>query len=246
MGSQTHLSEALDIFRRLNMPESEQWVLGQLGYTSLQLGDCARAEKQLTDALVIAERLEDEFWQAWVGLRLGEMWNQQGKSELALSYIAGAYQTAEKLKYQHFKAAVLYDWGDVFLNQQDWVNAEQKYQEAYNLRHGSGRIEEALPALAGLAYVAYQQEKLETAAAQSEQLWQTWQASPAMAERANLKLYWMLGMVWDGLGDDRAPDLWEKAQALLFERSEKIPDKGARKTFLEQVPAHRAILKIPI
>jgi tetratricopeptide (TPR) repeat protein len=246
MGSQTHLSEALDIFRRLNMPESEQWVLGQLGYTSLQLGDYARAEKQLAEALVIAERLEDEFWQAWVGLRLGEMWNQQGKSEFGLSYLAGAYQTAEKLKYQHFKAAVLYAWGDVFLSRQDWVNAEQKYQEAYDLRHGAGRIEEALPALTGLAYVAYRQEKLETAAAQAEQLWQTWQASPAIADRANLRLYWMLGVVWDGLGDDRAADLWEKAQALLFERSKKIPDKRARKMFLEQVPAHRALLKVAI
>ncbi len=243
IGSLTHLSEALDMFRRLNTPESEQWVLGQLGYTSIQLGDYARAEKQLAEALVIAERLEDEFWQAWVGLRLGEMWNQQGKSEFALSYITGAYQTAEKFNYQHFKAAVLYAWGDVFLSRQEWVNAEQKYQEGYDLRHGAGRIEEALPALAGLAYVAYRQEKLETAAAHAEQLWLSWQGSPAWAERANLKLYWMLGMVWDGLGDSRAVELWNTARALLQKRCEKIPDEGARRMYLEQVPAHRAILK---
>jgi DNA-binding SARP family transcriptional activator/predicted ATPase len=243
-GSLSYQKEALATFRRLKMPESEQWVLGQLGYTSIQLGDYAEAEKQLTGALVIAERLGDEFWRAWVGLRLGEMWIQRGKSEIALSYIIRAFETAEQLQYGNFKAAVLYGWGDLFLSQQDWANAEQKYQDAYDLRHGSGRIEEASPALAGLAYVACQQEKLETATACAEQLWQTWQASPAMAERANLKLYWMLGMVWDGLGDSRANDLWKQAHALLLERSEKIPDEGLRKMFLEEVPAHRAILRV--
>jgi hypothetical protein len=56
----------------------------------------------------------------------------------------------------------------------------------------------------------------------------------------------MLGMVWDGLGDSRANNLWEKAHALLHARSEKIPDEAVRKMFLEQVPAHREILKVPI
>jgi predicted negative regulator of RcsB-dependent stress response len=116
----------------------------------------ARAEEQLTEAQMIARRLEDEYWQAWVGLRLGEMLIQQGRSESALSYVTRAHQTAEKLEYHNFRAAVLYDWGDVFLSQQEWANTEQKFQEAYDSRHGSGRIEEASPALAGLAYVACQ------------------------------------------------------------------------------------------
>ena len=156
------------------------------------------------------------------------------------------WTTAEQFQYLNFKAAVLYYWGNVLLSQQDWANAEQKFQKSYDLRHGSGRTEEALPALAGLAYVAYQQKMPTIAAAHAEQLWQTWQKAPAMAERANLKLYWMLGVVWDGVGDKRASSLWEKSHALLLERSEKIPDEGVRKMFLEQVPAHRAILDIPI
>ncbi len=51
-------------------------------------------------------------------------------------------------------------------------------------------------------------------------------------------------MVWDSLGDNRANNLWEKARVLLHERCEKIPDEGARKMFLEQVPAHRAVLEV--
>jgi hypothetical protein len=102
-----------------------------------------------------------------------------------------------------------------------------------------------MPDLAGLAYTAYRQGMPETAAGHAEQLWQTWQESPAWAERANLKLYWILGVVWDGVGDSRASSLWKKARALLLERSEKIPDECVRKMFLEQVPAHRAILEVP-
>jgi hypothetical protein len=49
-------------------------------------------------------------------------------------------------------------------------------------------------------------------------------------------------MVWDGLADSRAEELWQKAHALLHQRSEMIPDEQSRKMFLEQVPACRAIL----
>ena len=98
-------------------------------------------------------------------------------------------------------------------------------------------------ALAGLAYAAYQQEILTTAAAHAEQLWQTLQESPALAERVDLKVYWMLGMVWQGLGDSRTDNLWKEARTLLQQRSEKFSNEAARQMFLEEVPAHRAILK---
>ena len=72
---------------------------------------------------------------------------------------------------------------------------------------------------------------------------QTWQESPAWGERANLKLYWMLGMVWRGLKDSRFKIVREKAKTLLRERSEKIEDDEARQMFLENVSSHREILK---
>lgn len=142
------------------------------------------------------------------------------------------------------QARVLYDWGNTLLSQANWASAEQKFQKAFELWHRSRRPERATLSLAGLAYVAYQQQMPAVAAAHAEQLWQTWQETPALAERADLKLYWMLGVVWEELGDNRANDVWKKAHALLRERSEKIPDEAARKMFLEQVPAHQAILEV--
>jgi hypothetical protein len=56
----------------------------------------------------------------------------------------------------------------------------------------------------------------------------------------------MLGMVWQGVGDSRANDLWQKSRVLLHQRSEKIPDADARKMFLEQVPVNRTIWQISI
>jgi len=245
-GSLAYQKEALATFRRLKMPESEQWLLGEMGNTATRLGDYASAEQNLIEALAIARHLEDEFWQAWVKLRLGAMWNERGESDKALFFIIDAYQTAEELGNPRFLAAVLYYWGNVLLSQRDWANASNKYQEAYDLWLGAEQNEQALPALAGLAYVAYQQEMPETAAARAEQLWLAWQESPAWAERARLELFWKLGVVWDGLGDERANNLWKQAQALLYKRCEKIPEGPARKMYLEQVPSHRAILKTPI
>jgi hypothetical protein len=53
----------------------------------------------------------------------------------------------------------------------------------------------------------------------------------------------MLGMVWQGLNDSRDDSVWEKAQTLLRERSEKIDDVEARQMFLQNISAHRAILE---
>jgi DNA-binding SARP family transcriptional activator/predicted ATPase len=245
-GSQSAHEEALALFRRLHMPESVAWILGQLGYTAIQLGDYDKAQKRLAEALGIAIQLEDLFWQGWVKLRLGSLAIEQGEPDKALSYITEALQTAEHFQYLNFRSAVLYEWGNLLLSQGDWANAADKFQEAYDYRQGAGRIENATPSLACLAYATYRQGLRETAAGHAEQLWQTWQESPDMAERADLILYWRLGIVWDGLEDERAHDLWQKARDLLHRRIETIPDERARKLFLEQVPAHRALLKVPI
>ena len=100
-----------------------------------------------------------------------------------------------------------------------------------------------MKALAGLAYAAYKQEEITTAGSHAERLWQFWQESPAWAERANLKNYWMLGQVWQGLKDSRFKVMREKARTLLRERSEKIEDEEARQMFLENVTVHRAIME---
>ena len=222
-GSQTTYEEALAIFRRLNMPESEQWILGQLGYTTIQLGDYKKAQNFLAEALAIANQLEDLFWQGWVKLRLGALGIEQGEPEKVSPYIAEALQTAEHFQNLNFRPAVLYEWGNLLLSQADWANAADKFQEAYDYRQGLGRIERAAPALAGLAYATYQQGLWEKGSAHADQLWQIWQESPEMAERADLKLYWRLGTIWEGLGDSRANLVWQKAHTLLRDRSEEDP-----------------------
>ncbi|MFZ0544665.1 MAG: tetratricopeptide repeat protein [Candidatus Promineifilaceae bacterium] len=240
--SQHYQEQGLAIYHRLNMPGEEQMLLGGLGEVAIKLGDYVTAEQHLTEALALAEQVKDLFWQAWVKHRLGEMWHGRGESEKALAFIAQAIQTAEAFQYINFKAGVLYTWGNVLLSQGEWGSAEEKFQKAYDLRQGSGRTEQALPSLAGLAYATYQQEKPETAASLAERLWESLRAAPVVAERATMKLYWMLGMVWDGLGDGRANDLWARAYDLLRSRCDKIPDERRRKLFLEQISSHRAII----
>jgi len=84
---------------------------------------------------------------------------------------------------------------------------------------------------------------LATAASHAEHLWQFWQESPAWAERANLKLHWMLGVVWQGLKDSRFMIVREKAKSLLKQPSEKNEDDVTRQMFLENVSVHRVILE---
>jgi predicted ATPase/Tfp pilus assembly protein PilF len=243
VGTQRVQKESLAIRRRLNVPVEIQMTLGSLGHTTLQLGDYVTAKKQLTEALGMAVQTKDAFWQAWVKLRLGEIWLELGEIEKALALIQEAFQTAEQVQNLPFLAAVLYQWGNLSLTKKDWAEAEKKFQAAYDLWDKRGKTENSMKALAGLAYAAYKQEEITTAASHAERLWQFWQESPAWAERANLKLYWMLGVVWQGLKDSRFKVVRKKAKALLRERSEKIEDEEARRMFLENASVHRAIME---
>ena len=243
VGAQRVQKESLATRRWLNVTVDIQMMLGSLGHTTLQLGDYDSAEKQLTESLEMAVQTKDEFWQAWVKLRLGELWHERGEIERSLSLINEAFQMVEKLQRIPLQARVLYDWGNVLVSQEDWTEAEKKFQTAYDLWNNSGKKEQSLQALAGLAYTTYRQKEVTTAASHAEHLWQTWQEAPAWAERANLKLFWMLGMVWQGLGDSRVNKLWKKARTLLEKRSEKIEDMDARQIFMQNISAHRAILE---
>jgi len=178
-----------------------------------------------------------------VKLRLGEMWHERGEIEKALSFIKEAFQTAEEVQNLPFLAAVLYYWGNLSITQKDWAKAEKKFQAAYDLWTKRGKTENVMQALAGLAYAAYQQKETTTATSHAEHLWETLQESATRAERANLKLYWMLGKVWECLKDSRFKIVQEKAKTLLRERSEKIPDDTARQMFLQNIAVHRAILE---
>ena len=141
--------ESLETYRRLNLPISEQILLGSLGHTTLQLGDYDSAEKQLNEALAMAIQTKDEFWQAWVTLRLGELWHEKEKSEKALTLIVEAYQTAQKVQNPRFQAAVLYHWGNVLSDQEDWAQAEEKFQKAFELWQESGKTENSMQAEQG-------------------------------------------------------------------------------------------------
>lgn len=242
-GSQSYHEEALAVFRQLHVIGSEQWLLGELGYTATLLGDYTKAEENLTAALAIAQKIKDVFWEAWVKTRMGTLLNEQGKPAEALPLITAAFAVAEQLENPRFQGMVLLDWGYVLLNQEAWAEAEQKFAESYRLWMGLEQVKQAMPSLAGLAFAAYQQGNVEAATAHAEKLWQVWQASPVLAQNANLKLYWMLGVVWSGVGDSRADQLWQDASALLQTRSKKIADTRVRAMFMADVPAHRVVLE---
>ena len=243
VGAQRVQKESLAIHHQLNVAVDIQMALGSLGHTAFQLGDYDSAEKQLTESLEMAIKTKDEFWQAWVKLRLGELWHERGDIKRSLSLINEAYQIAEKVQNHVFQAAVVYHWGNLLLSQEVWAEAEKKFQEAYDLWDKSGKTEQSMQALAGLAYTMYRLDTPAKATEHAEHLWQVWQESPAWVERANLKLYWMLGTVWQGLKDKRFKTVREKAKTLLRERSQKIEDEEARRMFLENVTVHRAIMK---
>jgi tetratricopeptide (TPR) repeat protein len=239
--SRQYQEEALLKFQQLNILESVQWLLGELGHTALNLGDYAEAEARYTAAIAIAEKLGQSFFRDWWGVQLAALRTTQGRPDEALHLVETAFATSVELDNTLLQQRALFDWGNVLLAQGEWAAATDKYQQVVDAYLAVEQTEQATPALGGLALAAFEQGQVEQAAVFAEQVWQVWQDNPAIAQRADLRLYRRIGTVWDGLQDRRSAELWQTAYNLLEERTQHISDANLRELFRRQVPAHRAI-----
>jgi tetratricopeptide (TPR) repeat protein len=223
----------------------EAFGLGNLGFNYHQLGQFEKGRNALERALKLNEELGARQNRAYNLLNLGLSNWRIGDLDAALSKLEVALTEFEAigdslgLGYSHlYKAFALEAIGDCQGARDSHHNAK-KFLSELEL-HGNSQ-----DAQAGMARCALEGDQLEEAQEYVTELWEYLNHS----EEKNMELpvwaYLTCASVYEASGDEaKARAAIKGGHQQLMSLADKIGDPEWRKSFLENVPEHRELLKL--
>jgi tetratricopeptide (TPR) repeat protein len=162
--------------------------------------------------------------------------------EGALDYSQQALVIAEELGDLTTQAEVWNILGLTQANLGRFAEAEELHQKALSLRRELGLDHLALDTLAGLARVNLGQGELAAARAHVDEILACLDAGHTLEGTAEpIRVYLTCYRVLQANQDARAASVLLSAYTLLQERASKISDEELRRSYLENIAAHREI-----
>ena len=121
--------------------------------------------------------------------------------------------------------------------------AAESYQQAIELRREMGQHHMVIESLAGLARVSLAQGKLSLALGQVEEILAFLEDNSLDGTEEPFRIYLTCCHVLRANQDPRAQTILNTAYHLLQEQAAKVGDEEMRRSFLENVAAHREIVE---
>jgi len=124
--------------------------------------------------------------------------------------------------------------------------AEVAYREALAIRRETGQVALAIEDVAGLGRVALARGRPEEAKGYAEECLAHIEARGVDGIEQIFEVYLACVRILEACGDvytEQAREILEQAYTLLMERADKIGDEALRRSFLENVPTHRELMR---
>lgn len=138
-------------------------LLDNLGFEQFLLGNIEEAGIQFKQGLKIARNINSPLFICRHRANLGLLDMVQGKIEAAHRHFGDALQLAQDMGANWDECLIRNRWGDCFLAEDAWANAEAQYQSALEVGKRAGFSEHEAQALWGLAQVAEKQKLFDAA-----------------------------------------------------------------------------------
>jgi predicted ATPase/class 3 adenylate cyclase len=232
---------ALALCRTLGNRDDESQALYYIGAVSLALGDYAAARSHVEQALAIAREIGDRRVESEFLACLSLLFHQQGNHQAALATSRQALDIAQEMNDNPAQALAWRQRGHALLGAGQRNEALEAYQRAVALREELGQPNLATESLAGIALVYLAQRDIVQARAQVEQILRYLEGGTLDGTEEPFRIYLACYHVLRASRDPRAPSMLRTAVSLLRERAANIDDPAQRRSFLEQVPANRAL-----
>jgi DNA-binding SARP family transcriptional activator/Tfp pilus assembly protein PilF len=243
VGARAYYERSLRICRETGDRLGGAGALFALGRAARALGDYAVAMADVEQAMDVYRKIGHPHSEASNLWEQGMISHLQGDDRLALERASQALQIAQTLGDRHTRAAALTIMAHARLGLADPAGAATAYQEAVGLRRELGQHNLVIEALAGLARTALTQDDRAQALGFAEEILAHLETGTLDGTHEPLRIYLTLYHVLDAMDDPRAGTILVTAYSLLQERAEVIPDEDARRSFLENVSAHREIVR---
>jgi predicted ATPase len=241
--AETYFTQGLAILQEaVFRPDDESLLLAYLGRSALAQGDQERTWHLLSWALHTGDGPSAMDGHARALLGLGWLAHDQGDEHEAHSLAEQALALAQESWQPRVERSALRLLGHILAT---WGRLEQAtlaYTQALEIGRGLGYRYLAIDSTADLARVALSAGDLPQAMAYAAT------ALDYLAERAPdwleepIRIFLTCYEALRATSDRRADEVLDLGHALLLERAAQFDDEERRRRYLENVPAHRALL----
>jgi tetratricopeptide (TPR) repeat protein/class 3 adenylate cyclase len=237
--------QALQLSREMGFRISESVLLNNLGVMYIDQGFYEKAKDHYERSLAIKREIEDRDGEALVLGNIGLIYHQLDENETACRYCREALAIAREIGGRHVEASALTNLSHALMALAEHEEASHSYGQALALRREMGQHKEVQQPLAGLARVALVKGQLAQALTYVEELLTLFTAGQRPDSSVDpFRIYLACYEVLAAARDPRAGPLLQMAYDLLQAEAGRFTDPEVRCSFLENVPAHRAIMTI--
>ncbi|MFC2030087.1 tetratricopeptide repeat protein, partial [Chloroflexota bacterium] len=243
--AEQHYRQALEIEREIGEREGEGVSLLSLGNLSLYLGAYAEAERRYHQALAIHREVGARQNEAWTLGNLGLLAHYRDDQETALQHAQEALRMAQELGHQTMQAAMWLKVGHALAGLERLEESASAYGQSLAQRRDLEQADMATEPLAGLARVCQSEGDLVQAQAHVEEILEHLESGGTLdGTIAPFQVYLICYRVLEASGDSHAREILVTAHDQLQERAARITDPGLRRSFLENVAAHRDLVEL--
>ena len=244
-----YCEKALSIVREVGYRRGESIILGNFGLASLLLGDYGEAKAYHEQALRISREADALFEEGRLLAHLSLVLHLLGDDKAACECARQALSIVKSADMRETQGRALTFLGHALVGLGELSEAVDAYQQALDIRRELGQPHLAMETLAGLAQVSLVQSDLIQAQIYGEEILDYLESYPSTESGHALdgtvepfRVYLTCYRVLRANQDSRAETILKEAHALLQERAAKIDDEEMRRSFLENVVAHREIV----
>lgn len=241
--AQTIYRQGLQLCREIKDRWGESYFLDNLGNVLRATGDYGAAQGYYYQCLQI--RLEIGA-QLQVGETLAELallHHLTHNHKIARNHSQRAEQIGQDTGSLSLQAMALLHLGHAQVALGYLEEGITAYQQAAALRQQLGEHHRATEAQAGLAHAYLTQGNLSQALAQAEAVLAHLEQHHLAGIIEPFRVYWTCYQVLQAAQDPRAREVLATAHHLLQERAANIEDARLRDSYLENIPAHRQIVR---
>ncbi|MFN8487449.1 MAG: BTAD domain-containing putative transcriptional regulator [Caldilineaceae bacterium] len=208
------------------------------------MGDWATAEQHFAEALTCLTQIGETYYASLVHIYWGNLHCQHGDYETAIRYYQQAQQQCRSDGYHDIEQRAWNHLGKALLGLHRFGEAEAAYQQALSLTTYKRGLTDRWLAQVGLAQLYLDQQQPQQAAGQLEGL-AAFLVSLSLHDpyEPPFNLLWTCYRVLSANHDPHGQVILQRGHHLLMEQALAIDNPALRRSFLENVPVHRAIVE---
>jgi predicted ATPase len=241
--ARAYYEQTLHTFREIGDRRRECRVLNLLGEGFRHQGDDVAAEHYYQQALNLACEIGYRRGEGIALCNLGLLAHRLGRDEDAREYSQRTLVITQEIGGRSFQGFALTNLGHALAGLGCRAEAVESYQQALDIRRSLGQHSLVMETLAGLARLCLTQDDLPQAQVCVEEILELLENNSLEGADEPFLVYLTCYRVLRASQDPRAQDILNTAHTLLQEQATKITDQDICCSFLENVPAHREIVR---